>query len=150
MNFFFAQNRSVVLTFKFDAGIFRPDMYKPLIEIVFNLGLSIILAMRYGVLGVVMGTLANIILICLGTEAYIVHKHLFKCSVWNYAKSYLIQLLALLVACTISLYINAFIDTFVLKCLVSVFVSISIYFLFFFRTEEFGYFVKLGKKMVRR
>jgi len=150
MNFFFAQNRAVVLTFKYDAGIFRPDMYKPLIEIVFNLGLSIILAIHYGVLGVVIGTLVNIILICIGTEAYIVHKHLFKCSVWNYAKSYLIQILALIFACAISLYINTFIDMFVLKCLVSVFVSISVYFLFFFKTEEFWYFVKLGKKMVRK
>jgi len=150
MNFFFAQNRSVVLTFKYDAGIFRPDMYKPLIEIVFNLGLSIILAMRYGVLGVVMGTLANIVLICIGTEAYIIHKHLFKCKVWNYAKSYLIQILALLFAYAISFYINTFIDMFVLKCLVSIFVSALVYFLFFFRTEEFRYFVELGKKMVRK
>ncbi len=150
MNFFFAQNRSVVLTFKFDAGIFRPDMYKPLIEIVFYLGLSIILAIHYGVLGVVIGALADIVLICIGTEAYIIHKHLFKYSVWNYAKSYIIQILALFFSCVISLYINTYVDMFVLKCLVSVFVTISVYFLFFFKTKEFWYFVELGKKMVKK
>jgi len=146
INFFLAQNRSVVLTFKFDAGIFRPDMYKPLIEIVFSLGLSIVLAMRYGVLGVVIGTVANMLFICIGTEAYIIHKHLFKCSVWNYAKSYLIQILVLFFAYAISFYINTFIDIFILKCLVSAFVSISVYFLFFFRSSEFKYFIEIAKK----
>ena len=150
VNFFFMQNRSVVLTFKHDAGIFRPDMYKPIIEVFFNLGLSIILALHYGVLGVVIGTLANTILVCIGTEAYIVHKHLFKCSVWNYAKSYIIQILALLVACTISLYANNFVGNFVLKCLISISVAAAVYFLFFFRTEEFGYFVGLFRRMVKK
>ena len=148
ISFFFAQNRSVVLTFKYDAGIFRPDMYKPLIEIVFNLGLSIILAMHYGVLGVVMGTLANMVLICIGTEAYIIHKYLFKCSVWIYAKAYFVQILALLTAFAISFYLNSFIDHFAVKCLISISISVSVYFLFFFKTEEFGYFVGLFKKMV--
>jgi O-antigen/teichoic acid export membrane protein len=142
------QNRAIVLVFKHNAGLFRPDMYKPIIEVVFNLGLSVILALHYGVLGVVIGTLANTILICIGAEAYIVHKHLFKCKVWIYVKSYLVQIFALLVACAISFYINSFTSNFIIKCLVSISVSILVYFLFFFRTEEFKYFVKLGKKFI--
>jgi O-antigen/teichoic acid export membrane protein len=149
INFFLMQNRAVVLTFKYNAGLFRPDMYKPIIEVAFNLGLSIILALHYGVLGVVIGTLANTVLVCIGAEAYIVHKHLFKCKVWIYAKSYLVQISALLVACAISLYINSFVNNFIIKCLVSISVSIFIYFLFFFHTEEFKYFVALGRKVVR-
>jgi Membrane protein involved in the export of O-antigen and teichoic acid len=40
-NFFFMQNRGLILTFKFNAGLFRSDMYKPFIEMVFNLSISI-------------------------------------------------------------------------------------------------------------
>ena len=149
-NLFFAQNRSLVLTFKHNAGIFRPDMYKPIIEVIFYLGLSIILARRYGVLGVVIGVLANTVFIRVGIEAYIVHKHLFKCSAWHYAKSYIVQILALLTACAISLYANNYVGNFVLKCLVSVSVATAVYFLFFFRTEEFGYFVGLFRKMAKK
>jgi O-antigen/teichoic acid export membrane protein len=150
INFFLTQNRTLVLTFKQNAGIFRPDMYKPLIEIVFNLALSIFLVQHYGILGVVIATLANIIIICIGTEAYIVHKHLFKCNIWIYAKSYLIQILALLIAFMLSFYINGFISNFALKCLVSISVSISVYFLFFFRSMEFEYFVEIARKMMKR
>ncbi|MCL2283551.1 MAG: oligosaccharide flippase family protein [Fibromonadales bacterium] len=146
MNFFFTQSRWLVLTFKQDAGIFRPDMYKPLIEVAFNLSLSIFLVHYYGILGVVIATLANTFFICIGIEAYIIHKHLFKRSVWIYAKSYLIQISALLVAFATSFYINGFMYNFVLKCLVSISISIVVYFLFFFKTEEFKYFVGIIKK----
>ena len=149
INFFLVQNRWLVLTFKQDAGIFRPDMYKPLIEIVFNLGLSIFLAHYYGILGVVIATLANTLLICVGVEAYIAHKHIFKCNVWIYAKSYLIQILALLAAFAISFFINEFIHNFAIKCLVAILVSVFVYFLFFSRSMEFKYFVELTKKMIR-
>jgi O-antigen/teichoic acid export membrane protein len=148
-NFFLMQNRLVILTFKYDAGIFRPDMYKPLIEVVFNLGLSIFLVHYYGILGVMIATLANTVLICIGTEAYIVHKHLFKCSVWQYAKAYLVQILALLTAFAISFYANSFIDNFAIKCLISISVPVSVYFLFFFRTAEFRYFVGLLRKIAK-
>jgi O-antigen/teichoic acid export membrane protein len=150
INFFLTQSRWLVITFKQTAGIFRPDMYKPLIEVVFNLGLSIFLVRHYGILGVVIATLANTILVCIGTEAYILHKHLFKCSVWIYAKTYLIQILALLAACAISFYINNFADNFIFRCLISILVSVSVYFLFFFRSKEFAYFVEIAKKMVKR
>jgi O-antigen/teichoic acid export membrane protein len=149
-NLFLMLNRRLVLAFKDDAGLFRPDMYKPLIEVVFNLSLSIFLARHYGVLGVVIGALATTFFINIGVEAYIVHKHLFKCNVWVYVKSYIVQIAALLVACAISLYINSFIGNFALKLFVSVFISASVYFLFFFRAKEFGYFVEIAKKMVRR
>jgi len=146
-NYFLTQNRWLVLAFKSDAGVFRPDMYKPIIEIVFNLSLSIFLVHIYGVLGVLIGTLANTFFVCIWVEAFIAHKYIFAASIARYLKMYLIQILALLSACAISLYINTFIDMFVLKCVISVFVPISVYSLFFFRTEEFKYFIELVKKI---
>jgi O-antigen/teichoic acid export membrane protein len=150
INFLLMQNRFLMSAFKQSAGIFRPDMYKPLIEIVFNLSLSIFLAHYCGILGVAAATLANTLLICIGPEAYITHKHLFKCSVWIYAKSYLLQILALSIACSISLYINSFVDNFMIKCFIAISVSALVYFLFFFRSKEFEYFVGMAKKMVKR
>jgi len=143
INFFLMQNRMLVLTFKYTAGIFRPDMYKPLIEIVFCLSLSIFLVHYYGILGILIATLANIILVCIGIEAYIVHNHILKCKVWHYAKAYIIHVLALSVAYAVSFYVNNFIDHFALKCSATVSISCVVYFLFFFRTEEFKYFIRL-------
>jgi O-antigen/teichoic acid export membrane protein len=150
INFFFSTNRHLMLIFKLNAGVFRPDMYKPLIEAAFNLSLSIFLAHYYGILGIVAATMANMFLVCVGPEAYITHKHLFKCSVWIYAKSYLIQVSALLIAFAASFYINSFVDNFIIKCFVAVSVSVSVYFLFFFRSREFAYFVGMAKGMTRK
>jgi len=142
-NFFFSQNRGLVNTFKFDAGIFRPDMYKPIIEIIFNLSLSIFLVHIYGILGVLIGTLANTFFINIWVEAYIAHKHIFATSIARYLKMYAVQTFALLISCVLSLYINSFVELFAGKAIVSISVATAVYFLFFFRTEEFGYFVKL-------
>jgi len=142
-NFFFMQNRWLVNTFKFDAGIFRPDMYKPLIEIVFNLSLSIFLVHKYGVLGVLIGTLANTFFINIWVEVFIAHKYIFSTNIAGYLKMYMVQIFALLISCTLSLYINSFVELFAGKAAVSISVAMAVYFLFFFRTEEFRYYVKL-------
>jgi len=148
-NFFFTQNRLLVLTFKVDAGIFRPDMYKPFIEIAFNLGLSIFLVHIYGILGVLIGTLANTFLVCIWVEAFIVHKYIFATSIAGYLKMYVGQIFVLIIAYVLSSYINNFIDNFILKCIASISISALIYFLFFFRTDEFKYLIEIAKRMVR-
>ncbi|GBU24701.1 flippase [Fibrobacteria bacterium R8-3-H12] len=145
-NFFFLQNRLLVATFRNDAGVFRPDMYKPLIEIVFNLSLSIFLVRIYGVLGVLIGTLANTFIINIWVEAFIAHKHIFATSIAGYLKMYVAQIFALLISCVSTLYINNFIEAFIGKLAVSVFIAVIVYFLFFFRTEEFAYFIDIAKK----
>jgi O-antigen/teichoic acid export membrane protein len=147
-NFFFMQNRGLVAAFRNNAGIFRPDMYKPLIEMLFNLSLSIFLVRIYGVLGVLIGTLANTFFVCIWVEAFIAYKHIFAESITCYLKMYAVQALALLASCVSTLYINSFIDAFIGKVAISVFVSSIIYFLFFLRTEEFKYFIQLGKKFI--
>ncbi|MDR2593506.1 MAG: oligosaccharide flippase family protein [Fibromonadaceae bacterium] len=142
-NFFFMQNRWLILAFRSDAGIFRPDMYKPLIEVVFNLSLSIFLVRIYGVLGVLIGTLANTFFVCIWVEMYIVHKYIFAISTAGYLKMYAVQTLALLISCVLAIYINNFIEPLVGKLVISILVTTIVYLLFFFRTEEFKYFGKL-------
>jgi hypothetical protein len=125
-------------------------MYKPLIEITFNLSLSIFLVRIYGVLGVLIGTLANTFFINIWVEAFIAHKHIFATSIAKYLKIYMAQIFALLISCVLSLYINGFIDLFAGKVAVSISIAATVYFLFFFRTEEFKYFVELFRKMVKK
>jgi O-antigen/teichoic acid export membrane protein len=144
-NFFFMQNRSLVSAFKNNAGVFRPDMYKPFIEIAFNLSLSIFLVHIYGVLGVLIGTLANTFFVCIWVEAFIVHKHIFAKSIKGYLKMYSAHVFALLISCVLTLYINSFVGAFIGKMAISILITAIVYVLLFFRAEEFKYFVGLGK-----
>jgi len=145
-NFFFMLNRNLVLVFRHNAGVFRPDMYKPFIEIVFTLSLSIFLVRIYGVLGVLIGILANTFCICVWIEAFIAHKHVFATSMSKYLKMYAVQALALLLSCGLSLYANSFVEAFIGKMAISILIAASVYFLVFFHTDEFKYFVDLVKK----
>jgi len=142
-NFFLMQNRWLIIAFRNDAGVFRPDMYKPLIEIVFNLSLSIFLVRIYGVLGVLIGTLANTFFVCIWIEMYIAHKYIFASSIVWYLKTYAVQILASFISCIFTLYINNFIEPFAGKAAISILVTASVYLLFFCRTEEFKYFGRL-------
>jgi len=148
-NFFFILNRGLVSVFRYKAGVFRPDMYKPFIEIAFTLSLSIFLVQIYEILGVLIGILANTFIICIWIEAFIAHKHIFATSIARYLKMYAIQIFALLLSCALSLYINSFIELFAGKMAVSIFIAITIYFLFFFRTEEFKYLAGIVEKNLK-
>jgi O-antigen/teichoic acid export membrane protein len=142
-NFFFMRNRWLIIAFQNDAGVFRPDMYKPLIEIVFNLSLSIFLVRIYGVLGVLIGTLANTFFVCIWVEIYIAHKYIFATSIAGYLKMYAVQIFALFISCISTLYINNFIEAFAGKVAISVLITAIVYLLFFYRTKEFKYFAGL-------
>jgi O-antigen/teichoic acid export membrane protein len=150
VNYFFMQNRWLVIAFRNDAGIFRPDMYKPLIEMIFNLSLSIFLVRIYGVFGVLIGTLANTFFVNIWVEVYIAHKYIFATTVGKYLKMYTVQTLALLISCFLTLYVNNFIGAFIGKVVVSVLITAIVYLLFFFRTEEFKYFIGIVKTMAKK
>jgi hypothetical protein len=79
---------------------------------------------------------------------YIAHKHIFETGVSGYLKMYAAQSLALLVSCVLTLRINGFVEAFAGKMAISVLVAAVVYLLFFFRTEEFKYFARLGRKFL--
>jgi O-antigen/teichoic acid export membrane protein len=149
-NHFVQQNRGLVLAFKQNSGIFRQDKYKPLIEVVFNLGLSIYLAQKLGVLGVVIGTLATNVCVNAWVEAYLTYKYVLKEPLWRYAKIYTMHIVAVSAAIALSFWVNASVENFALKCVASVASFALVYFLFFGRTNEFRYCMELGKKILKR
>ncbi|GHV14469.1 sugar translocase [Fibrobacterales bacterium] len=149
-NYFFSLNRTLVWVFKDCAGIFKPDRYKPIVEIVFNMGLSLFLVQYLGVIGVLIGTLANTLFVCIWVESYLVHKYIFENSVFLYVRRYLVQCAVLAVSLGLTFYANSFVENFVGKCTVSLGISSAVYFVFFCRTAEFEYFIELGKRTLRK
>jgi O-antigen/teichoic acid export membrane protein len=116
--------------------------------VAFNLGLSILLAKSYGVLGVVAGTLATTLLVNAWFEAYLTCKHVLRTPFLRYAKIYAVQVLAVLAAIALSLWVNASVENFALKCVASVLSFALVYLLFFGRTAEFKYYLELGRKLL--
>lgn len=89
INGFIRFMRQSVLTFKDASGTFYQDRWKPLVEGIINISLSILLVNLVGVSGVLLATIITNLLICHIVEPYVLYKHAFVASPrYFYLKNY--------------------------------------------------------------
>lgn len=89
INYFVQFMRQTVVSFKDASGTFYNDRYKPLVEGVFNLSLSLLFVNFWGLGGVLIATIITNITITHVIEPYVLYKHGFSMSpnkyfVFNY------------------------------------------------------------------
>ena len=78
-----------MLVFKDATGTFYNDRWKPLIEGLFNIVLSVLLINCIGVIGVILATIITNLLICHIVEPYVLYKNAFSKSVkFYYIRNY--------------------------------------------------------------
>ena len=70
--------RTTVLIFKGASGFFVQDKYKPLIEGIVNIIVSIYLAKFFGVAGVIAGTIISLLCVSFWYEALVFFKNRYK------------------------------------------------------------------------
>ena len=96
LRFYIQGMRSAVLTFKEAAGLYVKDWYKPLLEALVNLLVSVMLAWHLGLAGVIIGTIACMILPDLLIEPYVVYRYIFHKKTVVYYRKYFFFLLSLM------------------------------------------------------
>lgn len=84
INFYLSGMRQTVLTFRDAAGIFWHDRYKALVESAVNIALSIPLAIKFGIGGVLLGTIGSTLLVPFWFDGYILFKYLFRKGIRKY------------------------------------------------------------------
>ena len=89
LSFYLAGMRKTTLTFRDALGLFWHNRYMPICEAILNLFLSVIFVRKYGVGGVLLGTVISTVLLPWWIEPYIVFKHGMKLPVSEYWKEYL-------------------------------------------------------------
>lgn len=151
INFYIMGMRLSIMTFKTKAGIFVQDKYMPLLEAIINLGISIILAEKLGIIGIFLGTTISTLSIVFWNVPRLVYKNIFKVSVKDYFMKYAKYVLITLLSGTITTYICNFINSgdflsLVLKGVICVIIYNLILVLLFFKTEEFQYLYCIIKK----
>lgn len=144
LNFYATGMRQATLTFKTAFGLFWYDRYKAVVEAAVNLGLSILLTQRFGVIGVFAGTLISTLTIDLWVEPLVLYRHGFRRSVYPYFLRY--ALYGALTAGTAALtwlvcakLPGAGLLNFLGKLAVCLFLPNALYLLVFHRTREFKY-----------
>lgn len=155
INFYLRGIRKSAITFRDALGLFYHDRFKPIFECIINLVLSIILAKYYGVFGIFFGTLISTVTTSLWVEPYILYKHGFKSSVFDYFKRFIMYTSTGVLSIVIILYVTSFINslsimTFVLKGVISALIFIIVFVIIFHKTEEFKYYINLIKNIFKK
>lgn len=145
LTFYLSQVRASIYVVKNAQGIFYEDRFKPIIESIVNLIVSIIFVKNFGVIGVLMGTFVSGLFVGLIVEIYVVYKYGFKSSPKPYLTRNLLYVLcgivSSLIACGVCKHIYADnILGLLIRCIVSSLITVVIIFIMFYRSAEFKFF----------
>lgn len=155
VNFYINGMRKAVLTFRDAGGLYWYDRYKPIVESLVNLGVSIALAVPYGVAGILGGTFVSTMATCFWIEPAVLFRYGLKASVRPYFKDYAVNtvitlLTAAAVWCICEALPGAGVSLFLAKMAVCVVVGNAGYLLAYHRREEFRYFTELWTRLLQR
>lgn len=138
------------------SGLFYPDRYVPIIEAVINLILSLVLAMKYGLIGVLAGTLISFLLCSFWIKPYFVYREVFDMAFKKYIMWEGEKIVTSIVITIITYYLQSFVrlENIVLELilkavLITVFAN-GMLILRYFRTEEFAYIKEMMISVLKK
>jgi hypothetical protein len=155
INLYLNGMRKAVGMFKDAAGIFWQDRYKPVIESVINIVVSIPLAQYYGVKGVIIGTIVSTITVPIWFEGYVTYKYSFHrgCQPYVYMQlKYFVYtcISGLVTYKLVGIFSGGAVGNFILQIIVAVVVSNIVVILLNFNSKEFKYFFNLGLELISK
>ena len=154
-NFYVTGMRQSVLTYRDAMGLYWYDRYKAVFEAIINLVVSILLARRYGILGIFIGTFVSTVTTCLWVEPYMLFKHGFRFPVRGYFLRYALNTVLTVAAGFAAWYLASLLpDTgllpFVGKLFVCAIVPNLLFWLCYHRTDEFRALWTMVVRRLRR
>lgn len=142
INFYIAGMRRVTITFRDAMGLYWYDRYKPIFEVIVNLGASLYLVYRIGLIGILLGTLISSMTTCFWIEPLVTYKYGFQKKVRHYFGVFALYGAVLAMAGGFTYWVcqrftqGGYVEVF-LKFIVCTILYNAIIVLLFFRTDEF-------------
>ena len=87
LNFYIYGMRRTLFTFKDATGTFGNDRYRPIAELVINLGASTLLGMKFGLIGILGGNIISTIATA-WVEPLVVYRHVLHEKLWKFFARY--------------------------------------------------------------
>ena len=145
-----------LIVFKDAGGIWRHDRFRPLLSATFNLVMNLILSQIIGLYGIIISTIAALMLVSLPWAVVNINNRLFNMNI----KKYCIRFIAYILVIAVSIFISykasslILIDDIVLGMLLRIIVSgttaLLIFVLIFIRTEENRYVLQMVQGACRK
>lgn len=144
LNFYCNSMRIPVNNTKGVLGLFWDDRYKSIAEAACNLVFSVILARRWGVEGIMAGTLISTIALPFWYEPRILYRKGLHISVRKYFKGYIMHLSVTVIVGAMTWFLCRAIGggaaCFLLKCVICVLIPNVIYLIVYWKTDELSFF----------
>ena len=135
-------------------GMFKYYKYKPWIEAIINLAVSIVLGKTIGLNGIFIGTIVSNVLTSFWYEPFIVFRKSLQSNIVSYYVNlikYIILTLATIMICNIifnNIIINGLLQNLIMKFCVCCIVYSLLVIVFFRKTDNFKYYIKIIKRKV--
>lgn len=97
--YFTTVSRIILQSFTNACGLFKKDVTRPLYEVIINLSISIYFTIKIGIIGVFLGTFLSYLFTVCWREPYLLYKYVFKNSVRDYWKKYIINFAYIVMQC---------------------------------------------------
>lgn len=141
---------------KNSAGLYFPDRYVPVMEATLNLALSVVLAMKYGLFGVLVGTFVSFVVFSFWTKPYFVYRDVFHVPFAEYMeregrKICIGVVIAIVCFASVShIEMPNIALNFVLKAITAGGLSNGLLVLAFWKTDEFSYLKSMAYRLLPR
>jgi O-antigen/teichoic acid export membrane protein len=152
INFYLYGMRRPVLTFRDASGAFWNDRFKPLFESAINLIASILLARRFGMMGVFLGTLVSTVTTSLWVEPLVLYHNVFYASLRDYFTRFFGYTAVGVAICAVTTWLCRLVGYSLLAMIPRILICLTVpnllLALVFCRTKEFQYFRHLGTELL--
>ena len=150
INFYIWGLQMVLSTFRNAMGLFQQGKYRPLFGMVINIVTSIALVQRFGIYGVILGTIVSNMLTYMWYDPYIIHKYGFCMKVMSYYVNNILYFGMICLSAVICYFISTlFPDVniakiIIMSCVCAIVTSL-ILFIFNFKKDEYKYLYNTGR-----
>lgn len=156
IEFYIRGMMSPVTQFRTSNGLFVHGKYRPLIMAIMNIVISILLAKKIGISGILLGTIISRVATQIWFDPWLIYKRVFQKSVFLYLKEYtffgVITVICSYV--TSNLLQSICPEEGMLKLVIGIVLCLvvpnTIIILAFHRSKSFGFAINLVKRMVKR
>lgn len=151
INFYLSGMRRTTLSFRDALGLYWYDRYKPIAECIINLIASIILANKYGIIGIFMGTTISTLATSFWIEPLILYKYGFKKNtdeLLEFFKTIFKYTIVLLIVLLINFIICSYIVLyplieFIIKLFICIIIPNLIFIILFKNYKEFTWIIEI-------
>lgn len=151
INFYLYGMRRPVLTFRDASGAFWNDRFKPLVESAINLVASILLAKRFGLMGIFLGTLVSTVTTSLWVEPLVLYHNVFFLPLRDYFLRFFGYTAVGVAVCAVTTWLCDLVGYSLLSLIPRLLICLTVpnlLLLLFHRTKEFRYFGRLGRDLI--